>query len=33
MEQAMDRSGGKMGNKGAETASAVLELLQLKNQA
>ncbi len=30
MEQAIERSGGKMGNKGEEAAEAVIELLNLK---
>jgi len=30
MEQAIERSGGKMGNKGEEAAEAVVELLNLK---
>jgi 6,7-dimethyl-8-ribityllumazine synthase len=30
LEQALDRAGGKHGNKGAETAATVLEMLELK---
>jgi 6,7-dimethyl-8-ribityllumazine synthase len=30
MEQAIERSGGKMGNKGEEAAEAVIELLNIK---
>jgi len=30
MEQALDRAGGKVGNKGAETAETVLEMIELK---
>lgn len=31
MEQALDRAGGKVGNKGAETAETVLEMIELKS--
>lgn len=31
MEQALDRAGGKVGNKGAETAETVLEMIDLKD--
>jgi 6,7-dimethyl-8-ribityllumazine synthase len=30
MEQALDRAGGKTGNKGAETAETILEMIELK---
>lgn len=30
MEQALDRAGGKVGNKGAETADTVLEMIELQ---
>ncbi|MBM3382000.1 MAG: 6,7-dimethyl-8-ribityllumazine synthase [Betaproteobacteria bacterium] len=30
MEQALDRAGGKAGNKGAETAETVLEMIEMK---
>ncbi|MEN9530151.1 MAG: hypothetical protein RI932_2024 [Pseudomonadota bacterium] len=30
MEQALDRAGGKSGNKGAETAETVLEMIEMK---
>ena len=30
MEQALDRAGGKVGNKGSETAETVLEMIELK---
>jgi 6,7-dimethyl-8-ribityllumazine synthase len=30
MEQALDRAGGKSGNKGAETAETVLEMIAMK---
>jgi 6,7-dimethyl-8-ribityllumazine synthase len=30
LEQALDRAGGKHGNKGAETAATVVEMLELK---
>lgn len=32
MEQALDRAGGKVGNKGAETADTVLEMIENKFQ-
>ena len=32
MEQAVERSGGKVGNKGEEAASAAIQLLQLFQQ-
>jgi 6,7-dimethyl-8-ribityllumazine synthase len=31
-EQALDRAGGKLGNKGAEGAEAALHMVQLKQQ-
>ncbi len=31
MEQAIDRAGGKSGNKGADVADAVLEMVMLKS--
>jgi len=31
MEQALDRAGGKAGNKGAETAETVLEMIEIRN--
>ena len=31
LEQAFDRAGGKLGNKGAETAESVLEMIVLKS--
>lgn len=31
LEQAFDRAGGKMGNKGMETASVVMEMLGIKS--
>ncbi|NBO38767.1 6,7-dimethyl-8-ribityllumazine synthase [bacterium] len=31
MEQALDRAGGKSGNKGAETAETVLEMIEMKS--
>lgn len=32
MEQALDRAGGKSGNKGAETAETLLEMIGLKSE-
>lgn len=32
MDQAMDRAGGKYGNKGVEAANAALEMIALKDQ-
>jgi 6,7-dimethyl-8-ribityllumazine synthase len=32
LEQALDRAGGKTGNKGAETAETVLEMIECKSQ-
>lgn len=32
MEQAIDRAGGKMGNKGADVAESVLEMVLLRSQ-
>jgi 6,7-dimethyl-8-ribityllumazine synthase len=32
LEQALDRAGGKTGNKGAETAETVLEMIECKAQ-
>ncbi len=32
MEQAIDRAGGKLGNKGAECADCLLEIVSLKNK-
>ncbi len=32
LEQAFDRAGGKHGNKGAETAATVLEMIELRQQ-
>lgn len=32
LEQALDRAGGKLGNKGAETAATVFEMVQLKRK-
>ncbi|MEY4064633.1 MAG: hypothetical protein RIR26_841 [Pseudomonadota bacterium] len=31
MEQALDRAGGKAGNKGSETAETVLEMIEMKD--
>ena len=33
MEQAFDRAGGKLGNKGAECADTVLEMIELKQSS